>query len=390
MANRPLSALDPESVLPLVRDAKPDLVVIGPEAALVTGVVDALMDEGIPAFGPTARAAEIEGSKVFAKHLMRTYGIPTAAYETYEDPTEAEEEVRKGLYPKVVKADGLAAGKGAIIVRSAEEGAAAVREIASDKFGQAGRRIVIEAFLTGEEMSAFAVARGQEFVLLPFVQDHKQIGEGDTGPNTGGMGAYGPVAPISDELRTRVREDVLAPTLRAMEESGRPFSGVLFAGLMVDDDRPQVLEFNCRFGDPETQVLVPLCGAPLLDAIRWSATGDGNPHEIQQRVDDEVAARGFAGTVVLASHGYPGAYDKGKTIDGLRRAAAMPQVHVFHAGTSKSGEQTVSSGGRVLAVTGVGEDLRSALGRAYEAVSVVEFEGKTFRRDIGHRRLGDR
>ena len=395
--NLPVAADDPNAVLELARAESPDLVVIGPEAPLVAGVGDRLVDEGYAVFGPSARAAEIEGSKVFAKELMHSHGIPTAAFDVYSMEAAALAAVRKGLFPKVVKADGLAAGKGAIVVETPSEGEEAVRLLMGGKFGAAGKQIVIESFLQGEEASAFAICRDDQFLLLPLSQDHKRIGEGDTGPNTGGMGAYTPYPRTTPELLTRIRESVIAPTLRALAEAGRPFRGLLYAGLMIDAGVPSVVEFNCRFGDPETQALAPLFGPGFADALYWSATGEGDVAELERSVLDggaggETGTGSSSGntasaTVVLASAGYPGAYDTGARIEGLRRAAELPDTVVFHAGTKRQGDALVTSGGRVLAVTGTGPDLRSALGRAYEGVSTIEFEGKTFRRDIGHRAL---
>ncbi|MEZ4648835.1 MAG: phosphoribosylamine--glycine ligase [Candidatus Eisenbacteria bacterium] len=391
--NVPVAADDPAAVLALARAESPDLVVIGPEAPLVAGVGDRLVDEGYAVFGPSARAAEIEGSKVFAKELMHTHGIPTAAFDVYSIEAAAMAAVRKGLFPKVVKADGLAAGKGAIVVETPSEGEEAVRTLMCGAFGAAGKQVVIESFLQGEEASAFAICRDEEFLLLPLSQDHKRIGEGDTGPNTGGMGAYTPYPRTTPELLTRIRETVIAPTLRVLAGAGRPFRGLLYAGLMIDGGVPSVVEFNCRFGDPETQALAPLFGPGFADALNWSATGEGNVAELERSVLDSGEGGGApsghiaAATVVLASAGYPGSYATGTRIEGLRRAMELPDTVVFHAGTKRQGDALVTSGGRVLAVTGTGPDLRSALGRAYEGVSTIEFEGKTYRRDIGHRAL---
>jgi len=386
--NVPVRADDPAQVLELARREAPDLVVIGPEAPLVAGVGDRLEDAGYAVFGPSARAAEIEGSKVFAKELMQSYGVPTAAFEVYGDESVAIEAVQKGLFPKVVKADGLAAGKGAIVVETPTEGAAAVHLLmGSETFGLAGRRIVIESFLRGEETSAFAICRDEEFLLLPLSQDHKRIGEGDSGPNTGGMGAYAPYPRTSPELLARIREDVLTPTLRALAEKGRPFRGLLYAGLMIDQGRPSVVEFNCRFGDPETQALAPLFGADFPAALRWSATGEGDPRTLEAGIVAPSTEAAASATVVLASSGYPGPYRTGDTIDGIEAAERLPETWVFHAGTQLRGDHWSTSGGRVLAVTGRGADLRTAIGRAYEGASLVQFEGKVFRRDIGHRAL---
>lgn len=386
--NAEVRAEDPESVLALALGAGADLVVIGPEAPLVAGVADRLRGAGVPVFGPGARAAEIEGSKVFAKLLMLDTGVPTAAFEVFDDVASARDAATRGLFPKVVKADGLAAGKGAIVVETPGEATEAVDLLmSSGAFGGAGRKVVVESFLQGEEASAFAVCRGEEFFLLPLAQDHKRIGEGDTGPNTGGMGAYAPYPRATASLMERIRSDVFAPTLRALAARGRPFHGLLYAGLMIDGERPSVVEFNCRFGDPETEALAPMLGPRFLDALYWSATGEGDRAAIEAGMLDPNPQARAAATVVLASQGYPGSYETGVAIEGLESAADLPETWVFHAGTRMDGKRCLTSGGRVLAVTGRGPDLRTALGRAYEAVSVVRFPGRTFRRDIGHRAL---
>ena len=384
--NYPGNPADSASATAVAREVAPDLIVIGPEVPLVAGVGDALRANGFTVFGPSQRAAQIEGSKVYAKTLMRDHGIPTAAFELFSDAESARRFVQKGLYPKVLKADGLAAGKGVMVVRTPEEGAAAVSALMeSDRFGDAGKEILVEAFLEGEEVSAFAIASDEQFVLLPLAQDHKRIGDGDSGPNTGGMGAYAPFARSTSDLETRIREQVIGPTLRALAHDGRPFRGLLFAGLMVSDNRISVLEFNCRFGDPETQAILLLLGQPkdpsgtFLEALRAAATGGA--------IEPPTIAPGAAATVVLASQGYPDAYRTGFPIRGIERAEQLPDTWVFHAGTKQGPTGPVTAGGRVLAVSGRGNDLRTALGRAYEAASLIEFEGKTLRRDIGARGL---
>lgn len=385
--NAALRLEDRAAVLALARAECPDLIIVGPEAPLVAGVADELVAHGFAVFGPGARAAAIEGSKVFAKELMLAHGVPTAAFEVHENPDAAVAEAARGLFPKVVKADGLAAGKGAIVVHTPAEASDAVRVLMDPAaFGLAGRRVVVESFLTGEEASAFAICRDEQFLLLPVSQDHKRIGEGDTGPNTGGMGAYCPVPLATPELLARVRTEVFAPVLRALAAAGRPFRGLLYAGLMVDGGRPSVVEFNCRFGDPETQALVPLLGPAFLPALFWSATGVGDSVALERELADAAADRASA-TVVLAAAGYPGPYETGQRIEGMEAAAALPDTWVFHAGTKRAGDHYVTTGGRVAAVTGVGPDLRAALARAYEGVSLVRFPGRTFRRDIGHRAL---
>jgi phosphoribosylamine--glycine ligase len=388
--NHPGNLLDRDAMRQLVAEVRPDLTVIGPEGPLVAGIADEIRAAGYPVFGPSARAAQIEGSKVYAKTLMRSHGIPTAAFEVFEKPEKARAYIRKGLFPIVVKADGLAAGKGAIIARSLEEGDAAIADLMeSGRFGAAAERILIESFLEGEEVSAFAIAKDGEFRLLPLSQDHKAIGEGDVGPNTGGMGAYAPFPRATPELVRSIEEDVIAPTLRALMDDDRSFRGLLYAGLILSHDRPMVLEYNCRFGDPETQAVLPLLGDGFLDALRATASGDERLPEIGLR---SVAGppSGAAAAVVLASRGYPGDYEVGFPIRGIEQAEALPETWVFHAGTRRTRDALSTSGGRVLAVAARGADLRSALGRAYEGVSLIEYEGKTFRRDIGRKGLATR
>jgi phosphoribosylamine---glycine ligase len=371
----------------LARSVKPDLTLVGPEAPLVAGVVDRFASEGMPIFGPNARAAAIEGSKVFAKTLMRENGVPTPSFDVFASAGEARASAVKGLFPKVIKADGLAAGKGVVIARTREEAEGAIAEIMEGhRFGAAGDQVLIESYLEGEEVSAFALARGTEFRLLPLAQDHKRIGDGDTGPNTGGMGAYSPYLRATPQLVQAIEEEVFAPVLRALARGGRPYRGLLYAGIMIAHGRPSVLEFNCRFGDPETQAIAPLLGDGLLEALLAVATGEGELPAIVP-APAGAAARRAAATVVLASAGYPGSYRSGLPISGLDRAEELPETFVFHAGTRLDGRRLLTAGGRVLAVTGRGADLKEALRRAYEGCSLIEFEGKTFRRDIGRKGL---
>ena len=376
-------ALDDQAGLAsLARAERIDLTLVGPEAPLVAGLVDHFASLGLPIFGPTARAAAIEGSKLFAKRLLREHGIPTAEFQAFSEPRGALEAATRGDYPKVIKADGLAAGKGVVIAQTREEAAQAIAEMMERRaLGAAGAEIVIERFLEGEEVSAFAIARDEEFRLLPLAQDHKRIGEGDTGPNTGGMGAYAPYLRDDPALRRRIEEEVLAPTLRALARAGRPFRGLLYAGLMVREGRPMVLEFNCRFGDPETQAVMPLLGAGFLDALQAVAAGMGPLPAVQVRAGDAAA------TVVLASAGYPGAYRTGHRIEGAEHVEELPETFLFHAGTRAEGGEVFTSGGRVMAVTGRGPNLKEALRRAYAGCSLVRFEGKTLRRDIGGKAL---
>jgi len=385
----PVRLEDMDRLIEAARLAGPDLTIVGPEVPLVAGIADRFRAAGLPVFGPSARAAAIEGSKVFSKNLMRRHGIPTPAFDVFATPQEARSALCNGMFPKVIKADGLAAGKGVVIARSRDEAERAIEEIMERRrFGGAGDQVLVEAFQEGEEVSAFAIARGTDFRLLPLAQDHKRAGEGDTGENTGGMGAYAPVTRLGADFVRAVSEEVFAPALRALAEDGRPFSGLLYAGLVVAHGRPSVLEFNCRFGDPETEALVPLLGAGFLEAlIAAAAMEDPLPPIPEVRCASAGEAGASAATVVLASAGYPGQYQSGFPITGIEKAEELPETFVFHAGTRLDGHRLVTAGGRVLAVTGRGPNLKEALRRAYEGCSVIEFEGKTLRRDIGNRGL---
>lgn len=353
-----------------------DLVVVGPEGPLAAGLVDRLKERGVPAFGPSAGAARIESSKAFAKDLMAGAGVPTAGYEVHTDPDRAAACIEAWGAPVVVKASGLAAGKGAVVCATVPEAVRTAREMLGGAFGEAGSRVVIEEFMEGEELSVFCIADGEEYVTLLPSQDHKRIGEGDTGPNTGGMGAYAPVGFVTDELMARVEKAVVAPVLTALGEAGCPFQGLLYAGLMITAEGPKVVEFNCRFGDPETQAVLPLLNSSLLEPMMAVAEGGGLAgHE-------PVFADGAAVTTVLAASGYPGAYGKGA---GVSIPELGDGVHVFHAGTALEEGRLVTSGGRVLAVTAVAPDFGSAREASRAAAAAVAFEGKYFRRDIGWR-----
>ena len=359
---------------------KVDFVVVGPDAPVVMGLVDELAARGILAFGPTRAAARLEGSKSFAKDVMREAKIPTADARAFTDAAEAERYVRAAGRPLVVKADGLCAGKGVVVAADAEEAVAALRSMLIDRaFGDAGSTVLIEDTIVGPEVSFHAICDGERFVPLAAAQDHKRLLEGDRGPNTGGMGAYSPPPMIDAALEERIGDEVIAPVLATMKKRGTPFRGVLFAGLMIVDGAPQVLEFNCRFGDPETEVLLARMQDDLLPYLEGAARG-ALP----------TTTPGFgpaAMTVVLASAGYPSAPEKGDAITGLEIAGVMEGVTVFHAGTRKSGDAIVTNGGRVLAVTASGSDLAQAAERAYRACDAITFAGKQLRRDIGWQAL---
>ncbi len=355
---------------------KIDFVVVGPDAPVVMGLVDELSALGILAFGPSRAAARLEGSKCFAKEVMREAGLPTAAARSFTDAVEAEAYVRAARRPLVVKADGLCAGKGVVVAADADEAVRAIRSMLVERaFGDAGATVLIEETLRGPEISFHALCDGERFVPLAAAQDHKRLLDGDRGPNTGGMGAYSPPPMIDAALEKRIGDEVIAPVLRTMKRRGAPFRGVLFAGLMIVDGAPQVLEFNCRFGDPETEVLLARWSDDILPYLEGAARGS---------LPTTPPTFGPAAmTVVLASAGYPTSPRKGDVITGLEAASAMEGVTIFHAGTRRVGQDIVTNGGRVLAVTARGDDLEQAAQRAYAACDRIDFAGKQLRRDIG-------
>lgn len=367
---------DPSSVVAAAQREGVDLVVVGPEAPLCAGVVDALTEAGILAFGPTAAAARLEGSKVFMKRFAARHGIPTAPFIVTSDIGEAEAHIDGHPGRVVVKADGLAAGKGAVVCASHDEAKAAARSMLVDGiFGAAGETIVIEDLLPGVEMSVHAICDGERYFVLPVARDHKRIGDGDTGPNTGGMGAFAPVV-VEPELMQRIEAEVIRPTLDGIRAEGAPYRGVLYAGVMIAaDGTPNLLEHNVRFGDPETQVIVSLLDGDLAALLASAARG---------QLDDTAAsiADRHAVTVVLASAGYPGTPARGDVIEGLDRAALVEGAQVFHAGTRRDADRVVTAGGRVLGVTAIGSNIQQAVARAYEAVGVIQWPGMQFRHDI--------
>jgi phosphoribosylamine--glycine ligase len=357
-----------------------ELVVIGPEAPLVDGLADALRDEGIAVFGPNRLPAQLEGSKGFTKDLCARHAIPTARYVRASDPASAEAALAEFALPVVIKADGLAAGKGVVIAETQEEAAAAVAAMFDGGFGGAGASVVIEEFLTGEEVSFFALTDGKDVLPFGSAQDHKRVGDGDTGPNTGGMGAYSPASIFTAELEARVMAEIVRPTVEALAAEGMPYSGILFAGLMLTADGPKLIEYNARFGDPECQVLMMRLETDLLDLLLLTA---------QDRLAEAEPPRMRAGaalTVVLAAQGYPGTAAKGGAIAGLD-AAEQDGAKVFHAGTALDGGGLVANGGRVLAVTASGATVAEARGLAYAAVDAIHFPSGFCRRDIGWREV---
>lgn len=377
--NVALNVDDHAEILDYVKACGIGLVVVGPEAPLVAGLADVLRANGVPVFGPNKAAAELEGSKAFSKEMMAKYNIPTAFYKICEDAATAKAYVEEKGAPIVVKADGLAAGKGVVVAMTKEEALAAIDDMMGDmKFGAAGARVVIEEFMEGEEASLLAFTDGKTVVPMIASQDHKRVGDGDKGPNTGGMGTYAPAPVLTPELREKAYETVLKPMIAAMAKEGKTYQGCLYAGLMVNGDSVKVVEFNCRFGDPETQVVLPLLNADLAEIML--ACDNGTLDQVKIDWYDRAAV-----CVVVASAGYPGSYAKGKEITGLEDAPE--NTVIFHAGTKEVDGKVVTAGGRVLGVTGFAADIRAAKDKAYEAVSKVSFEGAFCRKDIAWRAL---
>lgn len=358
-----------------------DLVVVGPEAYLAAGLVDELRRRGIGAFGPTKAAARIETDKAFAKRLMERKGIPTASYREFDNAVDAEEYVKTLTPPIVVKANGLAAGKGVTIARSHGEAVEAIRAIMNQRvFGDAGDLVIVEEFLVGEEASVLAFCDGRRALPMEPAQDHKRAYDGDKGPNTGGMGAYSPVSIVDDAMRKRVLDEILMPAVEGLNEEGAPYVGILYAGLMIGSDGPKVVEFNARFGDPEAQVVLPRLRTDLAFAMK--ACVDGRLDEVALEFVQDTAV-----CVMMASRGYPGQYQTGFEIRGLDKLTSRRDVVVFHSGTSRSDGRLVTSGGRVLGVTALGSGILDAANRAYDAVRGIEFRNAEYRTDIGFREI---
>jgi phosphoribosylamine--glycine ligase len=378
--NVAIAAEDIEELLKFAQRNRIDLAIVGPEAPLVAGVVDLFRGAGLRCFGPTQYTAQLEGSKVFAKDFLTRFHIPTATYASFTDPQAAIAFIQANGAPLVVKADGLAAGKGVVVAQTVEEACRAALDMLEAKsFGDAGARIVVEEFLEGEEASFIVMADGSHVLPLATSQDHKRVGDGDTGPNTGGMGAYSPAPVVTPEIHARVLREVIEPAVRGMAALGHPYSGFLYAGLMIaPDGTPKVLEFNCRFGDPETQPVMMRLQSDLIDLIE--AALDGRLDRVTAQWDPRPALG-----VVMAAGGYPGSYRKGDVIAGL--PAEAPDLKVFHAGTADKDGAVATSGGRVLCVTALGENVRAAQARAYEAAHDIRFEGAHYRHDIGARAL---
>ena len=360
---------------------KINLTIVGPEQPLALGIADEFRRRKLKIFGPEKRAARLESSKVFAKEFMQKYRIPTAPFVAFDNQTDAIGFVKGVEYPVVVKADGLAAGKGVMIVKNFNDACRAIEDVFERrKFGKAGKRIIIESCLQGQEVSVMALTDGKTIVPLLPSQDHKQALEGDKGPNTGGMGAFCPAGFITSEIMDKINESILRPTLAGLRNDNTPYQGVIYAGIMLTKDGPKVLEYNCRFGDPETQAVLPLLKSDLLEIMRAVANGRlaGQP-KLEWR-------KGTAACVIMASKGYPGKYTTGHRISGLKNSRSQG-CYVFHAGTRRNGNELVTSGGRVLGVMGMDQNLKSALGKAYNLLKRIKFKGVTYRRDIGFRVL---
>jgi phosphoribosylamine--glycine ligase len=375
----PIPITDIDGLLSFALQEKIDFTVVGPEAALEGGIVDRFQEHGLDIFGPSQRAARLETSKAFAKEFMDRHGIPTGQYRMFDSPRDASRFVRQTETPVVIKADGLAAGKGVMVARTQQEALAAVDLIMVEKaFGQAGRRVVIEEYLPGEEVSILALVDGESHLTMIPSQDHKPVFDGDRGPNTGGMGAYAPAQVVTEEILAVVERRILEPAVRGMAQEGSPFQGILYAGLMITDQGPKVVEFNCRFGDPETQVLLPPLQDDLLEVMVDTAGGrlPGRP---------PLRFEGAAVCVVMASEGYPGPYQTGFEIRGLEQEEE--DVIIFHAGTRREGDRLFTAGGRVLGVTGIGSGIPQAVQRAYAAVRRLSFTNAHYRTDIAHRAL---
>jgi phosphoribosylamine--glycine ligase len=378
----PVRADDVDGLVELAEAESCDLTVVGPELPLTMGLADRLAGRGLAVFGPSASAARIEGSKRFAKELMEKAGIPTAAAWATRSRDEAIARSREVGYPVVVKADGLAAGKGVVIAADEEEATRAIDDaLVRGRFGASGEEVLIEEHLEGEEASILAFTDGKTAALLVTSQDHKRALDGDRGPNTGGMGAYAPAPVVTEPMLAWIRRHIVGPAIEGLSRHhGAPYRGVLYAGLMVTGDGPKVIEFNCRFGDPEAQVVLPLMEGDIVEVMREVVEGRLSASSFSTRA-------GAAACVVMASGGYPGSYEKGKVISGLAEAAGIEGVTVFHAGTARSEGEIVTSGGRVLGVTATGGDLGEALAGAYAGARAIRFEGSQYRSDIGHRAL---
>ena len=378
--NIEISSNDIEGLVSFSHEENIGLVIVGPEDPLVNGITDAFMKAGINCFGPQSIGAQLEGSKDFAKSFMKKHNIPTASYETFTDADQAKKYIQEHQLPLVIKADGLAAGKGVVIAENYETAIKTIDEFISEtKYGEASKKIIIEEFLIGQELSYIVMVDGTEYLPLATSQDHKTIGDGDVGLNTGGMGAYSPVPFVNNELDTKIKEKVIEPTVRGLSKDGISFRGFLYAGLMIDSNmNPKVLEYNCRFGDPETQPIMLRLKSDLIDMIQTCFSGCISDYNVEW---DHKSAMG----VVISSDGYPESYETGKEIIGLGTLSNRNDVKVFHSGTRSENDTILTNGGRVLCVTALGDDLNQSNENAYRAVDQIDWDGKYFRKDIGFR-----
>lgn len=381
--NLAIGAEDIDGIQAWAKENRPGLTVIGPEAPLCAGLADRLTALGLPVFGPGSDAAALEGSKVFAKEIMQAAAVPTAAYAAFDNPRDARKALDAQSFPLVIKAEGLAAGKGVYMCADRQQAETAIHDIMDEeRFGTAGSRIIIEEHLTGEEASILALIDGENIVMLASSQDHKRAYDGDKGPNTGGMGAYSPAPVVTENLWKVIRSDIYEPVLKELRKRNIVYRGVLYAGLMITDDGPKVLEFNCRFGDPETQAVLPRIDGDLLPALMACANGKLTADILKWKTEACVC-------VVAAAGGYPGKYNKGDIISGIDTAQQQTGATVFHAGTALNKEQVVTAGGRVLGITNTGKDLPSAVDNTYQAVKMISFKDMHYRNDIAHRALND-
>jgi len=371
---------DNTGLLSFAQDNNIDLTVVGPEVPLVNGIVDLFNFNGLKIFGPTSKAAQLEGSKLFAKEFMSRHSIPTADYERFDNADDAFQYVRKDFEPSVVKASGLAAGKGAVICNTLKAAQGTINQMMVEHiFGEAGDTIIIEQLLEGEEASIFAISDGNNFVILPSSQDHKRVFDNDKGPNTGGMGAYSPAPVVNESILEEVNQTILTPTIEGMKREGNPFSGLLYAGVIITPEGPNVIEFNVRFGDPEAQAVIPLMGDEFLELLIGSADGDITGIDLSKSTE-------FSSTIVLSSGGYPGSYETGKEIKGLDFSSENKPL-IFHSGTRVEGNKYITNGGRVLSVTSLGDSLKQSIDKSYSALSQIQFDGMHYRKDIGQKGL---
>jgi phosphoribosylamine---glycine ligase len=377
---------DINSLLRFAKDNSIDMTVVGPEAPLTAGIVDVFAENGLKIFGPDKKSAQLEASKIFAKEAMQRFGINTADFRIFDNPDSAKAYANAQTLPLVIKADGLCAGKGVVVAKTKEEAISAIDAMMVEKlFGSAGEKIIIEECLAGEEASVILVSDGTDYTMFPASQDHKRVFDDDKGPNTGGMGAYSPAPVVTDELLGRIEQDIARPVLDGLRKEGSPYKGVLYIGIMIVKGAPYALEFNVRFGDPETQAILPRVKTDLVDIMESSI--DGGINNIELVYDKRPCV-----CVVLASRGYPGDYKKGLTINGLDKASSMDDIFIFHAGSkgTQSDTQTAqiaTNGGRVLGITAIADDIKTAIDKAYDAVRRVSFEGMHYRKDIGRRAI---